>query len=296
MTLSPCCSTLGLSLALWVAASQTSHAAPKSTQALLTEAKALFDGLEYDKVIPAAEAVLARADANVEMKLDAHLLLGSSLAIVGRQVEAERAFRLLLRGRPDYELPAQTSPKIVAVFRKVQAEERTIAEQERELRRSRIMKELRLEMDLEQEAVGGRPLIFEAKLRDPGRAVEEMRLHYRRAPSDPFSILALKGNDAGVWHAEIPGEWTENDQGFVLEYFLTTHQIDGTDLLKRGDAISPLKIPISPGTVSENRPYYKSPWFWAAVVGAAVSLGVGTWVIYDRATALPEDVDGRIDL
>jgi ribosomal protein L9 len=41
-------------------------------------------------------------------------------------VEAEKPFRLLLRARPTFELPASTPPKIMAVFRKVQVEEQAL--------------------------------------------------------------------------------------------------------------------------------------------------------------------------
>ena len=47
----------------------------------------------------------------------------------GAPVDAEGPFRLLLRLNPGFVLPAQTTPKIVAVFRKVEAEERAIFEQ-----------------------------------------------------------------------------------------------------------------------------------------------------------------------
>src|SRR5262249_24768338 len=81
--------------------------------AQLQEAKKLFDNLEYDRVVPIATAILARADVNIDQRLDAYLLQGSSLAIIGDAVEAEKPFRFLLRGRPEFDMTPETSPKIL---------------------------------------------------------------------------------------------------------------------------------------------------------------------------------------
>src|SRR5688500_10600093 len=96
---------------------------------LLAEARSLFEQLEYDRVLPVARSVLARPEATLDQKLDAYVLEASCLAIVGDPVEAEQPFRLLLRARPDFDLAVETAPKILAVFRKVQGEERAIKEQ-----------------------------------------------------------------------------------------------------------------------------------------------------------------------
>ncbi|MFC1609785.1 hypothetical protein ACFL6C_02395 [Myxococcota bacterium] len=266
-----------------------------STTKLHEKAQALYDALEYEAVIPVTEAVLARKDATIEMRLDAYLLQGSSLAIVGDPIEAEKPFRFLLRGRPDYDMAAETPPKILAVFRKVQVEERTIVQQMHELERARIIRELQLEADVPAEATGGLPLVFSYRLRDPGRAVQSMNVHYRRTAAEPFSALALQIDDSGSWQGELPGEWTENDDGFTLQYFVTTQDAAGSELVSVGGATSPLNLQVEAGTVAGARPIYTSEWFWIAAAGVAVAAGIGGWVLYDQATELPQ-TDGFIDL
>ena len=89
----------------------SAQAQPQSNEQLLDEAQRLYDDLEYDRVLPITEAILARPNVPIEQQLDAYLLQGSAIAIIGNPVEAERSFRLLLRGRPSYELPASTPPR-----------------------------------------------------------------------------------------------------------------------------------------------------------------------------------------
>jgi hypothetical protein len=266
-----------------------------STADLLAKANSLYDALEYEQVIPVTESVLARDDADIDMRLDAYLLQGSSLAIVGDPIEAEKPFRFLLRGRPSYDMPAETAPKILAVFRKVQVEERSIVTQMRELERARIVRELNIDPDVPEDATGGLPLEFNLKLRDPGRAVDSMSLHYRRGTEQQFSALALQLDDTGVWHGELPGEWTENDDGFDFQYYVSTADANGHELLTVGGATSPLNIAVAPGSVADARPVYKTWWFWTAAGVVAAAAGVGGYLLYDKATELPE-TDGRIDL
>ena len=206
---------------------------------LLARARALYDALEYDRVIPFAEALLARAEADIEQRLDAYLLQGSCLAIIGDPVEAEKPFRFLLRGRPGFDLPPETAPKILAVFRKVQVEERAIVEQLRELERARLVKELELSGGVPEEAVGGRPLPFEFRLRDPRGVVAAVQLQYRRRGEPSFSSLALRRDESGAWRGALPGEWTASSTGFALEYFLTLPAITPTDNEHRSCGIPP---------------------------------------------------------
>jgi len=270
-------------------------AANAPTQQSLDRAKKLYEALEYADVIPFAQAVLDREDATIEQRLDAYLLKGSCLAIVGNPIDAEKPFRYLLRGRPDYDMSAETPPKILSVFRKVQVEEKSIVVQMAELKRSRIIKELHLEGEVPEESKGGLPLTFEYTLRDPGRAVGEMDLHYRRSKGEPFSSLALQIDKTGIWKGEIPGEWTENDDGFNMGYYVTTASHDGVDLLHVGNATSPMSIVMTPGTVADAIPIYRSTWFWVASSGVVAALGVSSYFIYHQTTKLPE-TDGRIDL
>lgn len=266
-----------------------------STAAVLARAQKLFLGLEYADVVKLTAQVLARPDVTVTERLDAYMLQGSSLAIIGDPIEAEKPFRFLLRGRPDYEPSPDTPPKILAVFRKVQVEERAIVEQMRELARQQAIKELEIKPEVPARATGGEPLVFSFRLKDPRSSVAAMEVHYRRGADEPYSVLALKIDEDGGWKGVLPGGATENDTGSVLEYFLSTRDAAASDLLSVGTASAPLALPLTPGHVTRDRPVLKTWWFWTASAAVAAAVGASVWLIHDRATSLPQTA-GRIDL
>ncbi|MFH1811903.1 MAG: hypothetical protein ABIJ09_24405 [Pseudomonadota bacterium] len=260
-----------------VEAMAASHATPvqpdKSVEELLHAAQESYATLDYDEVVPIIRAVLAREGLGPDQKLDAYLLLGSSQAVIGDPVEAETAFRLLLRGRPDFNLPDDTAPKILAVFRKVQNEERSIAEQLRSVERQRIIAELVLIGGMPGQARGGYPLAFAYRLRDTRNAVEAFSVWYRRHGEPGYSALALQRDGSGTWRGTLPGEWTASEQGFVLEFYLETRDGAGP-LLVQGSTSEALRIQVAPGNVEDARPPPLPLWSFVATAGTAVGLGL----------------------
>jgi hypothetical protein len=241
------------------------------TPALLAEARALYAALEYDRVIPYAEAVLARPDADIDMRLDAYLLQGSSLAIVGNAVDAEVPFRFLLRGRPDYDMSADTPPKILAVFRKVLVEERAIREQLAELARRELVKSISVATDIPDAGQGGEPLHVRVVVTDPRGAVKSVRLFHRRQGDLDFSALALV-REQNNFTGSIPGESTSSDAGLTIDAYVALFDDDDVLLTTIGSAASPTRITLTAGTVDDTVPFYESAWFWTLGVGAAVAL------------------------
>ncbi|MEW5738565.1 MAG: hypothetical protein AB1938_06540, partial [Myxococcota bacterium] len=174
--------------------------------AAVAQLEALYGNLEYDAVIPAADALLKRTDLTLDQQLEVYRLQGSAKAIVEDPVDAEKPFRLLLRARPDYDLPANTPPKILAVFRKVQSEEKALAGKLREVERARIISGLKLLDELPEEAKGGKPLKFSLRLRDPQGSVEAVRIPYRRAGEKTYSSLARQRGGEGDGRGAHPRE------------------------------------------------------------------------------------------
>ncbi|MDP7040803.1 MAG: hypothetical protein QGI45_16735, partial [Myxococcota bacterium] len=158
----------------------------------LAAAQQAYRLLDFDEVLAPAQAVLDAAEAHIEDRMQAYYLLGSALAVIGDVVNAEKNFRYLLRGKPDFDVPPKTTPKIVAIFRKVQAEEQSIRQQVRALELKRLRESLTLENLSAEVLTGGYPLEFKLRLKDPRQAVEAMRVHYRKEDQGDFSALALK--------------------------------------------------------------------------------------------------------
>lgn len=263
---------------------------------MLAQAKERYEQLEYDLVIPLAEGVLAAPKATVEQRLDAYLLQGSSLAIVGNPIDAEKPFRFLLRGRPDFDMPPETPPKILAVFRKVQVEERTIREQMQELERKRIIEQLVIEDAEIEEATGGQPVVFDVAVRDPRGAVAKVAVRYKRDGQAEYSVLPLTQDASGRWRGEIPGEWTENDDGLVMQYFIGTAGNDGSPLLDRGSESAPLTVDVAPGSVGDGAPFYQTFWFWGLTVVTAGALAASGGAVAWLASQPPPSDLGPVHI
>lgn len=252
--------------------SATADAVEEPPSALLARARQLYEGLEYDRVVPLAEAVLARPGTTLDEKLEAYLLQGSALAIVGDPADAEQPFRLLLRGRPDFDLPADTPPKILAVSRRVQVEERAIASQLRELERKRVAEQTRVVGETPTTLVGGAPLALSYRVKDPAGAVESVRVLFRRRGDAQYSALALaRDDDEGAWVGAIPGEWTANDGGFALEYYVEVADAHGP-LVADGAASKPLVVEVATGQVDRSGPPPVPLWAFATVAGTSAAL------------------------
>ena len=261
-------------------------ATPLGADDELRQARSFFDALDYDRVIPLAQHLSERADATMAQKLDAAWLLGSSVAVVGEPIDAREPFRFLVRGRPEFELPPGMSPKIAAIFRLVQAEERVLADRLAEVERARIVGSLTLEGAPPTEASGGNPVPFRYRLRDPHGAVAELRLQYRRQGEATYSSLPFVPTHDGFWACQIPGSWTENQNGLLVEYQITTVGRGGEALSTLGAGPDPLRLKIGPGTVADTIPVYKTVWFWSVVGGAVTALLVGGIVAYKQASTV----------
>ena len=263
---------------------------------ILQKARVLFDGLEYPEVLPLTSEVLEMESVSVLTRLDAYLLQGSCQAIVGNPVEAEKSFRFLLRATPDFEMPPETSPKIVAVFSKVQVEEKAIRDQVRALRRANLIKELTLAGEPEPKVTGGTPIEFGYNLKDRRGVVSSFQVHYRRASEAGYSSLPLKVNDVGRWSGEIPGQWSDNETGFSLEYFLITTDEEESPLLTIGAAATPLSLHVLPGTAAQAAPLYQQKWFWGSVAAGVAGIIATSVYGYNAATSLPNSPLGQLEI
>jgi hypothetical protein len=257
------------------------------TPVLLKRAQALYDSLEYDKVIPVTEELLSREDLRLEEKLEAHRLNGCAKAIVQDPVDSEKPFRLLLRTRPNYDLPPDTAPKILAVFRKVQIEEKALAEQADAFVRDGIKKSMKVLDELPATGKGGRALPFALRLKDPGAVVESVKVPYRRAGQGEFSVLALHRDDDGRWRGQIPAEFTAGPEAFTLEYYVETADAKGP-LLVQGNAKEPLHIDVSAGKLQgAPPPLHRGVFFSTLALAIAAGLTYGTLgllELHDQAT------------
>jgi len=244
----------------------------------LAAAEQLFANLDFDRVIPLTKEVLALGGVPRKQKLQAYLLQGMALAIVGDPIEAETPFRLLLREDIEFDLPKDTPPKILQAWRKVQAEEREIfAEQER-LKLERIMGTLAIRGEDPLGAVGGRPLRFNYIIKDETGVVDVLRVRYRKMGEQDFSSLALKRDANGSWVGAVPGAWTANEDGLVVEFMLEAEGLGERVLKRKGAPEKPLQLSVTPGSTELASPPPIPLWVFmmTATAGGGVVLTTAT--------------------
>jgi len=257
-------------------------------EARMNEAEQLYTNLEYEELIRVVSDVIDAKVVEEETKTRAYFLQGAALAVIGATVEAEIPFRLLLRIDPNYELDESTSPRIVAVFSKVSLEEQAMQASLEGIAMARILQEMSIRGSNPTDAQGGRPIGFRYRVTDPRGLVESFFLHFRKAGTPHYSSLALIQDRNGSWLGTIPGEWSESQFDYKLQYHLVTKDDRDRKLQTLGTPYEPLGLDVRAGTVESVLPFYERPWFWT-VAGLAASALVGTtgYLLYERST--PQD-------
>lgn len=245
---------------------------------LLAQAQKAYEAMEYEPALALATRLLAIPGLDTDTRLDAYVVQASCLAITADSMAAEAPFRLLLRARPDFDLPKNTSPKILGVFQKVQAEERVISEQVKAVGRKRLVEGLQLLNEPPVEGRGGRVLPFAFRLRDPTSAVSAFEVPFRKQGEASYSMLALKRDTEGAWKGTIPAEWTASDKGFVLEYYLLTRDEAGP-LLTKGEPARPLLLNITAGAIERPKPVPRAAFWTGVALTAAAAVAAGSLAV-----------------
>ncbi|MBI5548581.1 MAG: hypothetical protein HY901_32255 [Deltaproteobacteria bacterium] len=276
------------SASLAARAARKKAASDLAASELVSAAQTLYDDLEYEQVATTAKAALERRDLTPDQRLKIFELQACALAIAGDPLAAEAPFRFILRSNPSYDLPASSPPQILRVLRKVQIEERALAEQLREQQRRALLQTLHIEGEVGPQVPGGEPLDLSFRLRDPRGAVGSLKVGYRRRGESDFSALALQRQQDGIWKGSIPAAWTASPAGFDLEYYLTTTSAEGESLLQRGSPEEPLSSRVEPGAVRDATPFYKTVWFWTLTGLAAAAVAGAGVVAYEQRPRLPQ--------
>lgn len=277
-----------MKLALVCALALAQAARMDSVEARLEEASRLFEDLELDGALAAVERALQDERATPEQRLVAFTLQAKVLAVLGDQIGSERAFRMVLRGQPDYEIGTDTSPKIVAIFRKVQAEEAAIVAETRARERQKLVDSIEIRGELPVSATGGYDIPVELTVVDPRAAVAGALVFYKQQGEPQYSSVPLALNELGRWRGSIPGSRTENRNGSRLLYYVETRDGAGEALGRRHSPTEPAALVLDAGTVASAVPAYRQPWFWMLAGGIAAAAGGIGYLIYDQRTSLPD--------
>lgn len=244
---------------------------------VVQDVERLVERLEFARVERLAEQALRRTDLSSEQRLVLLGALGTAQVVTGDLPRAEQAFRLALRERLSFELGPDTSPKILAVFRKVQREELELAASLEASERRKLLATIALEPRLASPVAGGRPLKLAVDVRDPHGVVRSLRLSHRVAGGGEFATLPLLRAPTGGWDVVLPGSLTASEQGLTLEYFVEA--FDGKGLLaSAGTDSAALALSIPAGREQPPKPLAPRVLVGSLIgvgVAAVATLGVG---------------------
>jgi hypothetical protein len=84
--------------------------------------------------------------------------------------------------------------------------------------------------------------------------------------------VALERSAEGDWRGVIPGDFTSDEKGFTMEYFVETADATGP-LLKVGSERSPLTLEVSAGTLAQARPPPLPRWLFITTASVAAASG-----------------------
>lgn len=267
------------------------HAAPPAVAPPhegLARAAAAWKELEYDAVVAAADLALA-SELSVDERCEALRWRGSALAVLGRPDEATATFRQIFALAPDYQLPDDTSPRILAIYRPARAAWQ-VAEQERlqgEL--GRKLAAMRLAVDVPQRARGGLPIPISMTLTDPARLAEEIIVGFRRGGSAHYASLSLPGTD-GRAQLSIPGATTASPTDYTLDLFVRVRHRSGATLVGWGSADEPQHLAVQKGQVPTQRRLVKQWWLWTGATLLAGSLIAIPFIVNRAVDVGPQTV------
>lgn len=253
---------------------------PNATvEELLHVASDAFVSLDYEVSLAHATAALLKPGITDAQRVTAYQLQAGSHAVMGQQLDAQKEYRLLLRLRPDFQLPPETPPKILAAWNVVHAEEELIRRTVRQAERERIVNAISLDVAVPQHHPGGHPLDVSVTMKDPYAGVRQLVFAYRTDPSAGFATLPLEA-DGDRFTARVAPSLTASPGGLRMEYAVIARDADGEVLASAGTESGPRIITITPGQVPTT-PLWRQPVIWAvAGTGSAVVAGfTGTVVV-----------------
>lgn len=241
----------------------------------VARAQTAWSELEYERVVEAANAALSDAGLGDKDRVEALRLLGSALVILERTADAEAAFARIFAVDPEYVLPANTSPRIRAVFDPARARWQ-VAEQERlatEL--GAQLAALKLRLELPRAPRGGLPIAIGVDLEDPSKVASAIILAHRRSGDGYYTSSTLPAKP-GRSTLTIPGEITASRTPYTLELHVQVRHRSGVTLRREGEPDKPISFTVAAGEVpiAESTPITRRWWFWAGIGVVAIGTGL----------------------
>ena len=256
-----------LRIALVLAAlAGTASADPASD---LAAAAQHFDDLDYELVLPSAEAVVGAPTATPAQKVQALYLRGSALVVLERDSETTAAFEAILAIDREFRPPASAPPRIRAAFESARAAWLVRVEEELTTKYGAQLKQVTLRVEPSPTARGGQPWSVRIELTDPSHLVSRLVLGYRRDGDRDYSIVSMAATSSA--ELTVPGALLAADRDYRLAWFVHAVHASGAVLRREGDDAQPRWLAVTRGRVPGAVPITRRWWFWTGAAAIAVS-------------------------
>lgn len=245
------CVQLSLSSTLAFAQPKPAPAKPGATatpapqqqpQDLIAKGQLLFEDQQYEDSIQTLSAALLRPSNTKEQKVEIYRLLALNYITLGRKDEADNAVRGLLVAEPDYQLPANESPRFRDFFKesraKWEAEGRPGFVKEKPIEHPVVLRH-----GSPSSAESDKPIDLRAKLEDPSGRTGTVKLYYRTGSRGEFTETMADVDGENV-RAQIPASAVKPP---LMDYYFEVHDITGAMIASRGDSQAPLRIAVPDG-------------------------------------------------
>ncbi len=245
----------------------------RSTDLVRRGAK-LVDALRFEDALQVLSAALLRSGQDEARRVRIYELLGYTYLALGREAEAEAAYRALLALRPDYRPPADLSPRFRTFVAKVR--ERWEAEG----RPGRTLAPVSLRHRSPPRARRKAPLTLEVTADDPSHRIARVVLAWRAGDEldSTFRRLETQRHEHR-FTATIPAEGVRPP---FVEYYFEALDAQGLPVAARGDAAAPLRVAVP---APEQGGLLSRWWFWAAVGAVAVGGAITAAVLIESGPA-----------
>ena len=245
----------------------------------LKKAQNALDIMDYPQVIATTESVLRSQSSSQEDRLRAFELQAYALVILGESVNAEENFHAILKAKPDFRLPKDSSAKLLEVFSKVYLEFSEKQKKHFEQHLEELRAQVRVADETTTELIGGEPLTFRFTLEDPGKTINKIMLAYRKNVEEKYTTVPVGLNsETGKWEVTLSRDWTDTKEGVEVEYFLSSRDKRGYAIRDLYSMEDPNFLMVRPGLLSAKKPFYRRIWFWSAL-GAFAGASTLTYML-----------------
>ncbi|HUU04021.1 MAG TPA: tetratricopeptide repeat protein [Myxococcota bacterium] len=244
----------------------------------LKEAKILYDNLQYRDALKKLKTAIRVKGTTRKDIVEIYKYMGSIYIVQGQKKYAVRAFELLLKVSPNYEMnPLLTSPKILNFFNKVK---QGIQKRDKVIMRHTPIQEISAAERIE----------VKAYVVDIHSRLRRMQVYYRRRGDPEYSTVQMRpakaaGREAGArtYVGSIPFIWHLTDEvEMFIDYYIAGSDAKGRWVANMGNPKQPatFRINLMAGKVPEgarSTPVLKSWWFWTLVGVGLAGIGAGTY-------------------